>query len=757
VRSGLPQERPYPCRVATEAAGVLVDTKFNPPVVGELVERRELLDTVASSPAVVKLIRAPAGWGKSTLIAAWSSSPGEERRFAWLSLDAADDQPTRFWLCVIEALRRLAPSVGERSLPLLSAPGTDLTELVLPQLVNEIYALAEPLVLAIDDYHRITRPQIHDQLAYVVDHLPPSLQISLTSRSEPPLPLARWRARRSLLEIDAGDLRFDPAEAWELLNEILGLELSPDDVARLDERTEGWVAGLYLAALSIRGLEDRGRFVERFAADDRHVVDYLGGEVLEAQPESIRERLLRISILDRFCPPLVEAVAKVDDGRATLREIEAAGLFLIPLDSKREWYRFHHLFQQLLRLELARSRPELEPDLHRRAARWHLDAGSAAEAIDHTLAAGDGSQAAELISQHWAPTLLAAAGDRTVERWLAELGDGLLAADFRLCFARSFIALSLGDMEIVERWLDLAERAPARGPLYEGLSSKEGGLACIRAAFLWESGDSGHSLDAGREVLAHEGEESPWRGIGAATIGLGSAAHGDFSEGSRWTLEYARLGAAFGQHLNHASGLGSASAFEAEHGNWARAEELARSSIEIAARHGIDEHWSASHGHLGLALVLEHRGELDAALEQAKRAASLVRRGYGPVSVANVLIHLVRLEAAAGDLDRARTTLAEAASNLDDAPDGGILPDRLVKAERDLGASPQTDVVGEELTERELDVLRLLATELTQREIGEALYVSLNTVKTHARNVFRKLGASDRPEAVARARELGLI
>jgi LuxR family transcriptional regulator, maltose regulon positive regulatory protein len=744
--------------VATEATGVLVDTKFNPAVLGELVQRPRLIEALARSRETLKLIRAPAGWGKSTLVAAWAASEAEERPFAWLALEPADDQPTRFWLCVTEALHRLDPAIGDASVRLLSAPGTDLVQQVLPQLVNEVAAVREPAVLAIDDYHRITRHEVHRQLAYFVEHLPPTLQVSLASRSEPPLPLGRWRARRELLEIDVADLRFGTGEASELLNGILDLDLSNHEVARLDERTEGWVAGLYLAALSIRGMEDRGRFVERFAGDDRHIVDYLGAEVLDAQPEAIRESLVRIAVLDRFCPSLVEAVAGADNGAAILREIEAAGLFLIPLDSQREWYRFHHLFQQLLRLELARRGPELERDLHRRAAAWYLAAGSAADAINHTLAAGDRDQAVELIAQHWAATLLAAAGDLAVDSWLRQLGDDAVAEDFRLCFARCFIGLSLGDMGVVRRWLDVAEAAPVRGPFYEGLASKAGGLASIRAALLWESGDAGRSRDAGREVLAEEGEASPWRAIGAATIGLGAGAYGEWAEASRWTQEYGRLGEVFGQHLNHQSGLGSASIFEAELGNWARAEGFARRSIKIAGQYGIDEHWSSAHGQLGLALALEHRGELDPARRYAERAAVLVRRGYGPVSTANVLIHIARIQAASGAHDAARATLDEAESHLGEAADAGILPQRLAKARHHLGGGRRGEAApGEELTDRELDVLRLLATDRSRREIGNSLYVSLNTVKSHTRSIFRKLEVSDRVEAVARARELGLI
>src|SRR6266511_1506901 len=294
------RRRPYAWPVATETSGVLLNTKLNPPVVGELVERPRLVESLVASTHRLKLIRAPAGWGKSTLVAAWSAA-AEQLSFAWLALDAADNDADRFWTYVIESLRSLDPTVGESSVRLLSAPGTGIAEHVVPTLLTEITALRAPAVLAIDDLQTISNPEIHSQLSLFIEHLPATLQVSLTSRTEPPLPLARWRARGELLEVDAAELRFAPDEAEHLLNGILDLDLEPGQVASLCERTEGWAAGLFLAALSLRGARDRAMFVERFAGDDRNVVDYLGGEVLDAQPPHVREALMRTSILDRFC------------------------------------------------------------------------------------------------------------------------------------------------------------------------------------------------------------------------------------------------------------------------------------------------------------------------------------------------------------------------------------------------------------------------------------------------------------------------
>jgi LuxR family transcriptional regulator, maltose regulon positive regulatory protein len=744
---------------ATSApAEVLVATKFYLPALGEVVDRPRLVGALAASKQRLKLIRAPAGWGKTTLVAAWAESGQESRRIAWVSLDGTDDEPSRFWLYVIEALRRVDPAVGSASLALLAAPGTGVEEDVLASLLNELAALREPVVLVLDDYHAIRRPAIHEQLEFLLERLPPTLQVVLTTRLEPPLPLARMRARGELLEIDAAGLRFEPGEARDLLNSVLGLDLDTAEIDKLLQRTEGWAAGLYLAALSLRAAHDRRSFVEEFAGDDRNVVDYLGAEVLAAQSEQVRRTLVRTSVLDRFCAPLVGAVAGVEDGAALLREIEGANLFLVPLDSKRRWYRYHHLFQELLRLELSLTESDREPELHRRAAAWFLEAGMVDEGIRHTIAAGDRERATELIARNWTLTLLAEAGDTTIDSWLTGLGEETVAGDFRLCFARSYVELSFGRMEEVARWLEIAETAPLRGPSHEGLSSKAGGLACVRCAYLWELGDVGGALPPARDVLAEEGENSPWRAIGAAVIGLCAGARGDWAEGSKWTREYSRLGAKFGQHLNQSSGAGSAAAYEAELGNWAEAEDLARHSLEISARFEMDEHWMTSEAHLALGLVHAHRGEIDLAQPELERAAEVGRRGAGPVITSHALLHLALARIAAGDRDGALEALEEAERRVSDAPDPGpLLPRRLAEARSRLSAAPRRVEPGEELSERELEVLRLLATPMTQREIGDRLYVSLNTVKSHSKSIFRKLDVLGRPEAVARARELGLF
>jgi LuxR family maltose regulon positive regulatory protein len=735
----------------------LIQTKLEAPVPRRVVAREGLIERlIDGAPRRLTLVRAPAGWGKTTLLAEWHASERETRPFGWLALDAGDNDPALFWSYVIAALRTVAPGIGERPLALLRAPGVDLVREMLPLLINEIAEQPERLVLALDDYHAIGDLDIHEQMTFLVEHLPEELEIVLATRAEPPLPLARMRVRGELAELDASALSFSTGEAAALLNDVHGLALDPEEVTLLRERTEGWAAGLYLAVLSLRRREDRGGFVSAFAGDDRQVVDYLGAEVLAGQPAEIRDFLLRTSVLDRLSAPLCDALTGVGDSARLLSEIGRSNFFLLALDSKGQWYRYHHLFGELLRHELSLSEPELVPRLHRAAAAWLLDAGLVSDAIRHTIAAGDLADAGELIAEHWAPTLLGAAGDRTVDAWLAALPAEVLRADVRLCFARCFVSLSLGRMDDVAEWLAIGEKAPLPGPFRCGVSSAAGALACVRAAWLWETGDVGGAMAAGREARDAEAG-TPWEAIGVAVIGLAHAVGGEWGEGREWMARYAEIGRESRHHLNHASGLSTVSACHAELGEWDAARRAASSALEIAARHGIDEHWCTAHAHLARGLAAERSGDGEGAVAALERSVQLARRGSGPVYTAWPLLHLVRVLGEGGDRAAASARLEEARAELASARDGGMMPGRLAAAERMLAPEPRATAADVPLSERELTVLRLLATDLSQREIGSELYLSLNTVKTHARRIFSKLGVSSRDEAVARGRERGLL
>jgi LuxR family maltose regulon positive regulatory protein len=736
------------------AERLLVQTKLHPPVRRDHVPRPGLVEQLLA-PRRVALIRGPAGWGKTTLLAEWKES--DARPFAWLSLDPDDNDRIRFWIAVVEALLLVDPRLGSRSIPMLDAPGVDVRSEVLPALVNELLALERPTVLVLDDYHVVESAEIHGDLAYLVGHLPASVELAVATRVEPRLPIARLRARGELVEVDAAALGFSEEETDALVNGVHRLGLGGSEIAALWRRTEGWAAGLYLATLSLRGRERPEAFIERFAGDDRHVVDYLAGEVLAGEDERVRRFLRRTSLLERLSAPLCAAVVGCDDASAMLAEIERSNLFLIPLDTTRDWYRYHHLFGELLRLELRRGEPALEPELHRRAAAWYLDMGLVSDAIHHTIAAGDACAAGELIASHWAPTLLRSGGDGMIDGWLRALPDRVVRDDARLCVARCYAGLGLGRMDQVEEWLAAAAAAPALGPFLDGHTSKEGALATTRAAFLIESGDVGRAEAAAREAMDAEPWPSPWCGIGVATLGLVHAARGEWAEARARMEEYARIGRDQGQFLTEVSGRSFAAACAAEVGD-PSASSLAREATELAVRRGLSEHWISMGGHLALGVTQHDAGDLDAAAVSLARAAELGRRGLGPL-VAWPLARLARLHASRDDRDAARRSTAEARELLARAPDPGALPRLLHEAAPRLAPPPAgvaPAAAAEPLSERELEVLRLLGTQLSQREIGAHLYVSLNTVKSHTKSIFRKLGVTGRADAVARARELGV-
>ena len=328
------------------------------------------------------LVSAPAGFGKTTLLTEWlaagPAAPAGERLAAWLSLDRADNDPASFWTYVIAALRTAASGVGESALALLQAPRPPPIETVLTALLNDLGATAGDIVLVLDDYHVIDAREVQDGMAFLLDHLPPQLHVVIASRADPALPLARWRARGELAEIRAAELRFTPDEAAAYLNEMMGLRLTARDVAALEGRTEGWIAALQLAALSMQGRDDVAGFIAGFAGDDRYVVDYLAEEVLQRQPERVQAFLLQTSILGRLSGPLCDAVTGQGGGKAMLAALDRGNLFLVPLDDRRRWYRYHHLFADVLQARLLDEQPGQVPDLHRRASAWYEQNGEPA-------------------------------------------------------------------------------------------------------------------------------------------------------------------------------------------------------------------------------------------------------------------------------------------------------------------------------------------------------------------------------------------
>jgi LuxR family maltose regulon positive regulatory protein len=730
---------------ATESASapVVLATKLHAPSGrADVVSRPALVERLTSGLAgKLTLVAAPPGWGKTTLLGEWrAAAPG---RFAWLSLDADDNDPARFWTYLIEALRTVEPELGATPLAQLRGPSTGILEVVLPALINELTGLQDRLVLVLDDYHLIASRDVHEQVAFLVEHLPPQVHLVVSSRADPPLPLARLRARREMNELRAGELRFSSAEALALLNEALGLGLAAADVERLRVRTEGWAAGLYLAALSLRGRPDAPAFVAEFAGDDRHIVDYLSSEVLESQPDETQTFLLHTSVLERLCGPLCDVVTGGTGSAEVLEEIERSNLFLVPLDNTREWYRYHRLFSELLRHELSQREPDVQPLLHRRAWVWLREAGLVPEAVQHAIAASDLAEAADLVADHWNEYFNQ--GQLTmVADWLDALELAGAAADPRLAVARAWIAMDRGRLDEVERWLDAAAAGEPLKPLADA-------VATLRLVHHFKAGDVGRAREAAEGASEREPEESPF-GATVARILLGVTRYwsGDGRAALAALEDASRLARGAGNDLGAIYALGYRAAISAEAGELEEAEKLADEALSLADEPAPAEHFVTMMAHLARATVLLGRGRAEAADEAAGRGLELSRRGAGLLEQAYALAVAARTR----ESEEARALLAEARAAVERSADPGILAELLTSAKSK--ARPVV-AIDDELSERELVVLRLLDSELSQREIGRRLFVSLNTVKSHVKSIFRKLGATSRSDAVARARERGLL
>ncbi len=692
------------------------------------------------------------------LVAQWVASVREERPVAWLWLEADDNDPARFWMYVIEALRSLQPGIGEASLAMLRAPGVNLVEEALPPLINQLAEVSEQFVLVLDDYHAIEDERIHEGMASLIEHLPASLRIVMTSRVEPPLRVGTLRARAKLNEIDAVQLRFSALEAESMLNDVHGLDLTFGTVERLHDRTEGWAAGLYLAVLSMRGREDASGFVASFAGSDRRVVDYLAAEVLGQQREAQLDFLLHTSVLDRFCAALCDAVRGARDSRAMLDRIERVNYFLIPLDPRREWYRYHHLFGELLRHELERREPRRAAELHDRAGRWFLDAGMVSEAIGHLTAAGELDAASELIDDHW--LAFTNAGQReTVALWMDQLPRGYIVADGRLCLAQARTALAVGERDEVLRWVDLATQAPTNNPVDDAELGQE--VTVVRAAAWQLLGDMRRAAQLAGRLAPLDGS-SIWHSLAACLLGT-SARFFEANDDAQALLETAiELGSNRQNYIISMLSLGRLALIAADRGDWRGCSAKIEAAFDVVRANGLEEYWICTSAHVARGRLFRHDRRPTEARAELERAVSLARRGAGLIEWSYALTTLAELLRELGDRRAARELVLEARELLSRAPEPGTLAPRLVEqAESALrlvvdvsGARP---VVTDELTAREQAVLGRLPTGLSAREIGDELGISRDTVKTHTKRIYQKLGVSSRRDAVARGRDLGLL
>jgi LuxR family maltose regulon positive regulatory protein len=740
------------------SAGPLIETKLHAPAVRkEWVQREELVGYLAGCvTSRLLLVEAPAGFGKTTVVAQWRASITEDRPFAWISLDRGDDDPARLWSHVVSALQRACPEFdGGATLQALRAQVPDVSGKVLPSLANELAALRAPVVVVLDDYHVISEPSCHDQVSFFLSHLPATVQLVLVTRADPPLPLARWRTVGVMAEVRAPELRFAPAQAAALVRTVAAVDLSEADLADLVERTEGWPAGLYLAALSLHGHPSPGAFVRQFSGDNRFIVDFLAEEVLSRQPAQIRQFLARTAVLDRFCAPLCEAVTGSANAAEILDVVERDNLFLIPLDDNRQWYRYHHLFAQVLRSQLARTEPAIAPTLHQRASAWHRQSGSAEEAIDHALAARDITAAVDLIACHW-PAYMDVGRISTVHGWMRWLGDDQIGADPVAAHCAAWCAVITGEPESLRRWLPVLESADHDGPLPDGIRSLKSSAALLRGCFGFDGIEA--MRDSARAATELESDpQSPWYALARTALGSALYLSGELDAAAAPLAEALASDASIA--AARVAALSLLAVVRVEQGQAAQAQELVRTAGQLVGDGDLGDTQQGSVAYTAAGTVYAENGRPQEAYKQFEHALRIRRRWFGisPWPVIDTMLRLAPVLYDLGDRPAATALLGEAREMLSAWPDGAKAQwTRLHRLERRNAASPRA-AAGKPLTERELTVLRLFPSALSLREIGQRLYLSPNTVKTHAKAIYRKLDVSARHDAITRARDIGIL
>ena len=619
------------------------------------------------------LVCAPAGSGKTALLADWARHGG--RPVAWLSLDVGDNDPTRFWRYAVAALGQARPGIGELAGPVLGLLEASSPDGLVMALINELAAdpREDEVLLVLDDYHLIDSQPVHGSLLFLLEHVPPGLRIVLASRSDPPLPLARLRAGGQLAELRAAELRFTADEAAALLREAIGADLPGTAVAALTARTEGWAAGLQLAGLSLRGQADTAAFVAAFSGSHRYVLDYLTGEVLERQNPQVREFLLETSVLERLTGELCDAVTGRAGSQAMLADIERAGLFLVPLDEVRGWWRYHHLFADLLRARLQAEQPGRVQALHRAAAAWCEEHNLADDAVRHTLAAGEAAWAARLVERH-VEELLGRSEGVTLRRWLSALPAESVRARPRLYLAQAYSAAQGFQLEALEALLDDAERAFAVSgdePYEPSLGSPQGdsvlanvpaGIAFLRASLARLRGDAALAVGYNRQALAHLGDDDWFMR--------------SFVHWSRAVTDWLddRLGPAergLAEVLAERRAVGALFAGFLPMRVWYDLGEVQRAQGNLDAalatcRQALDTFGESSQpaltgpAHVGLAQVLYERNELTAALDHATRGVTLCRHLAFTSALATGLAIVARIRHAQGDAAGALAAMGEA-------------------------------------------------------------------------------------------------
>ena len=654
------------CRL--DAPISILSTKlFIPPPRPTLVPRPRLVERLRQGLTLpLTLISAPAGFGKTTLISEWrTSTAGRDYPLACLSLENDDNDPTRFLTYVVAALGTLKPDLAETALGLLQSPQPPPLHSFLTGLINDLDELDHPFALVLDDYHVISAMPVHEALGFLLDHLPRHMHLVLLTRADPPLPLARMRARDQLVEIRADDLRFTSIESTAFFNQMLGLELSNEHVSALEQRTEGWIAGLQLAALAmhsprlIQRSEDIGSFIAAFTGSHYYVADYLATEVLNRQPEPVRSFLLQTSILGRMSGELCDRLTGRSDSQLMLRQLETANLFLIPLDEESHWYRYHHLFADVLRTQLQQAYPDQLAELHRCAAEWYEQNGFVPEAVQHALAAKDYQLAVRLIESN-AMAMLMRGEAVTVLTWITAIAPLLHEHPWLAIYqAWAFICTGqLGQIEHVLQEVHPASRLHITDAESEAMRSH---IAVIRALATARRGEAQQATTQAQQALdlLREGDTFI-RGVLILTLGEVRWQTGDLAGARQAYSEAGQINQTVGNFLAGVMALSFLAALMTEQGELHRAAETNQRAVQMATRSDGRVMPAATQAYLGLSGLAYERNELEEAGRHARQAIELGSRWGHPDTLAGAHLMQARLQVVEGDTIAATESLRQA-------------------------------------------------------------------------------------------------
>jgi LuxR family maltose regulon positive regulatory protein len=645
-----------------------------------LIER---LNASPRSGRKLTLISAPAGFGKTTLLSTWiNQSPvfnhlhcaqaqvTQSPKFTWLSLDKEDNDAVRFWTYFVAALQTLSTKLSQLALEALQSPQSPALQSILPLLLNDIATFPYEIVLVLDDYHVISTQAIHDGMAFLLDHQPQQLHLVLSTRADPPLPISRLRARGQLTELRADDLRFTPDEAAMFLNETMGLGLPPQDVETLESRTEGWIVGLQLAAiamqsaLSVQGRADTHTFIQAFSGSQRYVLDYLLAEVLLRQPASVQTFLLETAILNRLTGPLCDAVTKRSDSRATLEQLDAANLFVVPLDDERRWYRYHHLFADLLRSRLAQVQPDPRPVLHRRASAWCEKNGLFSEAVGHALAAGDADRVARMVEGN-AFAIMDHGDLAGLVRQLDALPDPVWRAQPWLYIAQAWARSYTGPLEAIEPLLQDADEAWAA---FDGTRRAEarhiaGHIAAIRS-FTQATKGVEHATTLARQALERLPETSlTARCVTASRLGSLLRTSGHLAAAAEAFDQAIAISQAISSPHITVNVLCDLLVLQLVQGSLSKAVATFQRALRLANDHvgrGRRQLPAIGTAYRHTSLALREWNDLDAALRHAQKSIEIARQWGQSDNLAAGYLNLSDVLQALGDPDRARDAIRQA-------------------------------------------------------------------------------------------------